>query len=177
MGGLQMKKRSCDKTPDVLAAANSGRLESLLRRHVDGCGICRDELLLEGYIRLSADRGAEALPDRGIIPDVETIWEGARNIRAWKKDLERKALRPLLIPRILTYTLGAGGAIFLLGSQWTVIKKYLGEYSDSLALLNSFTGSVAKLFGSSPLLAAVTGLATLFMAIFVVYSLVRPGEV
>ena len=172
-----MKKYECDQTKGVLDAAGDGRMSPHLRKHIKGCGPCQDELLVRGWMTAFSEADTETQPTRIKISDMEAIWEGARSAKSRKKELEKKALRPLLIPRLLTYATILAGAALVIAGQWGPIKQYLGEYSDSLSILNSFTNSVAKIFGSSPLLAAMTGLVTLFMAVFVIYSLIRPEEV
>jgi len=171
-----MKKKTCPRTAEVLAGWTNGHLNEELRRHVEHCPVCRDEWLVRSWMSDYANRAHQTVETANPLPSSETVWNAGRSARRSRKDLENRALRPLLYPQITAYVLAGGGALALVSGLWDPVKKVIGDYGESFGIFRVLAGSLGRVFTAFPLLTVLMSLGAVALLFYFLMTLIRPNE-
>lgn len=170
-----MSKKSCPLEQDVLERMKRGQSSHELEQHIKHCPMCRDALLVSRWLN---DFKAASLPygaARKELPDAEFIWEQARASRRVDKALLRKALRPLLIPQVLSYIAAIIGIVFLLSGHLTDIKDFLGRH-ETLIILKSLNAIIKPLLKALHVLLLPFALVLSSLGLYFLYSILKPRK-
>jgi hypothetical protein len=169
-----MSKENCPMGKEILAASKRGRFSEEMRKHLSACSDCSDSLLVArwmGSFRELLHQPETVSPD---LPDMEEIWQRARDANIELKRKEKKALRPLLIPRILSYLAALAGVIFLLTADLSGIKHFIAKSLGGEQIINFFTSFFPRFINSSIFVAIPFFIILLSMAGYFFYSLINP---
>lgn len=172
-----MKKKTCPFESKVLNDLTQGQFSPELKNHVEECSLCKDSVLVYSWMNSFEGTINE---DKGIghrVPDFESLWTRARPSWTYDRELEKKAMAPLLIPRLLTYIAALIGLVLLLASNLSqardVItdKLKMGYLFDLLSLVGK------KMLTLMPYLVIPIVFVLLLIAAHFLYSLFNPKKV
>lgn len=99
-------KKSCPYEKKVLKGLETGDLKPGIKKHMDDCRACKETASVYGWMNRFQTVSQETGPVGKKLPDAESIWErtfSPRRRPVVDKELEKKALRPLLIPQLAAY--------------------------------------------------------------------------
>jgi hypothetical protein len=116
-----MSKKKCHREEEVQVCLRTEEISPELQKHISACPVCQDIALVHKWMnRFKENTWKTDMPEK-ILPDAESMWKRVNARRRPDKKLIRKALRPLLIPQVLFYSLLIAGIIYI--SFW-VFKKF-----------------------------------------------------
>ncbi|MCP5105423.1 MAG: hypothetical protein GY950_18685 [bacterium] len=161
-----MSKTSCLLEQEVLKGLTSGNLEPGLRKHAGNCPVCKETAAIHGWMNRFRAVSMETKGAEIRLPDAEAIWEKASVRRAFQpkkvdKELEKKALWPLLIPQVLTVAAACVVIIYLV---------FFNISPGSLTIFTSIAAMFKSIFKSFSSMAVPMGIAMVPITIFTVVS-------
>ncbi len=146
-----------------------GVLEPQLKKHLTGCPVCEEAAAIQRWMNdFQAFDAAPVSRDKKL-PTVETLWQGAFTTRQPAAELARRALRPLLIPRLLSFLTAVILPLFLVFFYWAEIAAFFSENAASsplFGLLVSLFKNFSETF-SFILLPMALCLLTMIVLVFV----------
>lgn len=107
-----MKKNTCHREEEVQASLYAGKLSPELKDHVADCPLCQDIALVQAWMKRFKEMAWESDMADKVLPQAATIWSRVYSGKRIDKKLVRKAMRPLIIPQVLSLILfiaGIGG--------------------------------------------------------------------
>jgi len=108
-----MRKKICPMETEVMKGLCEEIMRPELQEHLAGCPVCQDIALVQGWMnRFKKTAWKTDMPEK-TLPDAESMWKKVYVRRKPDKKLVRKALRPLLIPQVLFYSLLIAGIIYM----------------------------------------------------------------
>jgi hypothetical protein len=166
-----MKKKQCSFETRVLAERIQGRAGKEVKNHLNECPACRDSVLIHSWMRGFQDgEKSDSAVEPGI-PDFDSLWKKAMTSPAIDRELEKRALIPLLVPRIISVVMMALGILYLLTAKSASIKTFF--YSDMKmgVLLNILSLTGRKLLALLPYMMIPLGFIIFFAVGHFLYSL------
>lgn len=154
----------CEREREVFEAIDSGRwpgqCEESLRKHVDGCAICSEVVLVAGFLRAEE----EAAWREAKIPDAERIWWKGQFLA--RRAATARALRPIAFVEKLASVCALLSLAGVVGWQWAWIREALARLasvadSSAFALRGSFLAAP----NASWLLLTIAAASLLLMAL------------
>ncbi len=133
-----MRKNRCHREEEVQASLFAGKLSQELKDHLADCPDCQDVALVQGWMNRFKERGWETDMPEKILPPASKIWNRVYAGRRIDRKLVRKAMRPLIIPQVLSLAvlIAAIGYIMVWG-----FKKF------GYILENPVVSQIAPIFG------------------------------
>jgi hypothetical protein len=122
-----MSKKTCPMEKEVIKGLDEENMSLELQKHIAGCSICQDLVLVKGWMNRFEKKARETDIPEKTLPDAESIWQKAYARRRPDKILVQMALRPLIVPQVLFYGLLLAGIIY--GTIWSI--KQFGNILDS----------------------------------------------
>ncbi|MDQ1354707.1 MAG: hypothetical protein QG657_5016 [Acidobacteriota bacterium] len=169
-----MKKKSCPFEKEVLDGLSSGELTPEANEHAESCAVCKESIAIYRWMNRFQTVSLETNTARKILPDAESIWEGAFSSPAPvvnpTKELEKKALIPLLFPQVLAYAAAIVVVIYLVISNIPGIQGFVKSNPETLAIITYISTMVKTVFKSSSALAIPAAVSLLAMVIFVIVA-------
>lgn len=108
-----MKKTLCPLENKVMEGLREQTLTPELQNHVSGCPICRDLAAVHGWMsQFKKESWTTGMPKKDL-PTAQTVWDKAFARKKPDKRLVTKAMRPLIIPQVLSFAVFFAGSIFL----------------------------------------------------------------
>lgn len=172
-----MKSGGCPFESEVLEALQRGALSRDLETHIKTCPVCRDILRVHHWMGRFSEKSLQDRRTFGPMPDFETLWKKAGSHRWVEKELEKKALAPLLIPRILTAIVFFMGFVVLIASGLGKIKHFvisdlrMGFFVDVMILMGKKMIALLPFLGI-PIIMMVSG-----GVVYLLYVIFRPKRV
>ncbi|MDX1384368.1 MAG: hypothetical protein R3190_12025 [Thermoanaerobaculia bacterium] len=147
-----MSEPFCNREAEVLAVVRTGEPSLEVSRHLEGCAVCRDAVLVESYLSALGDGPVDWQP----APAGQLWWRAER--RAREEALER-ATRPITLVRQAAWALAALGVTAGLVRGWPLVRGWLEQ------LVPEAPSGLEGLGAASvdPLLAVATLLLTLLV--------------
>ena len=112
---------------EVLKSLGEEKMRSELQKHISECQICQDLSLVQGWMNRFKESTQKTDMPKKILPAAESLWNHVYGRKRPDKKMVRKALRPLIIPQVLFYSLLLTGIIAM--TIWGF--KKLGNTLDS----------------------------------------------
>ncbi len=171
-----MKKTFCSWEKTILEGFNRGHMNPEYQEHLKTCLGCRDALMVRSWMSDFSGIPAKTELKLKKIPNFESIWQGAKADRKYDRELEKKAMTPLLIPQFLTYIAALIGLILLLTANLSQArdvvtnKLKMGYLFDLLSLVGK------KMLALMPYLMIPIIFALLLIALHFLYSLFNPKK-
>ena len=163
-----MKKKYCPVEKKVLQGLKSGHLKSELEKHRKKCQVCRESAAIYTWMNQISPAEIPGITGKKL-PTAESLWDEAYSGFRAVKELEKKALRPLMVTRLLSFIFAIVVPLFLIFSYLPEIKEIVHSKPESHAVINSLS-SILNLFIESfsfLLLPAAVCLLTLIIFIFI----------
>lgn len=140
-----MRKKTCHFESEVINGLKKEKLSPEIKKHISECPICEDIVFAHRWMSQFKNRAWNAEILEKTLPDAETIWKRAQAGRT-DKELVKKALRPLIYPRILSYGFLIIGAIILFLSSLKKIGAIIDSDSGAGLVLDSLSKIIAQFF-------------------------------
>jgi len=167
-----MKNKFCEMEQRVLEGLKKGILAMDLKQHIAGCPVCRDLSLVYRWMGEFNDVSLKFHGDISL-PKADQTWETAFTPpKRIDRALVKKALRPLLIPQLLTYIVAAVVFGMVLFGDNPAVKKFLDDYLD----LGFLAGFFSNFFRFSAFVTVPFILVTVFMMIYFLFAVVTPRK-
>lgn len=148
-----MKKKNCPFEKEVLEGLSSGNLAPEAKEHAESCAVCKESVTIYRWMNRFQTVSLETNTARKILPDAESIWEGAFSSPAPvvnpARALEKKALLPLLFPQVLTYAAAVIVLIYLFISNLPGIQGFIKSNPEALAIFTYMLAMFKTVFKSS----------------------------
>jgi len=167
-----VSKISCPLEKDVLKGMASGNLEPGLTEHKTDCPVCKESAAIHEWMNRFHAVSVETKGADIKLPDAEAIWEKAYAPHAYQpdKELVKKALRPLLIPQVLTYAAALVFIVYLVLSNLPGLRDFLNISPESLTIFTSTASMFKSIFKSFSTMAVPMGIALVSLTVFAVVS-------
>ena len=172
-----MKKKMCSLERAMLEGAKQGVLNAQQRDHLSACSACREALAVSSWMNDFSGIPDRIESDSTKIPDFESIWQEARAFRRYDRELEKKALKPLLIPQFLTVVAALIGIILFFSSNFDRAREVvmgelkIGYLFDLMALVGK------KMLALIPYLAIPLIFLLFIVAAHFLFSLLNPKKI
>jgi len=164
-----MTTKTCPWEEQLRKALAGGKPDPTLRDHARQCPVCRDVLLVSGWMLKFRDRTLEAGQARRSVSDPLELWERAPAGRLIDLKTAIKALKPLYVYRKIAWTISALGSALMLFLEFDKIKGLLASL-PGLDTLAAFLKKPTET-GGGPLAAAIApaalGLAAIILLVLV----------
>lgn len=173
-----MKKKSCSMEKEILSGLKSGKLAAGLKKHLSGCPVCQESAELFKWMNNFRDMSLSLEPGnmKKTLPTAESLWEGAYSFHKPDKELVKKALRPLVFPRVLSYLAVVIVPIFIALFYLPGIKEFIKANPGSNTILSSLSSILTLLLKSlSFLLLPLVG-CLLTLIIFIIITGFQPKK-
>lgn len=106
-----MKKKICPRESEVLKALREDKMSAELREHMAGCPICQDTAAVSRWMyRFKETAWKIDMPGK-TLPSAQSMWNRVHAARKPDKKLVRKAMRPLIVPQVLSLGVFLAGII------------------------------------------------------------------
>ena len=168
-----MKKESCSMEQEILSACKAGNVSAEMKEHLTTCSLCSDSFLVSQW--MGSFKEAVHQPDSKEVelPEIEEIWQRARSANIELKKREKRALLPLLIPRLLSYLTALLGVFFLFTADLSAVKSFIGKTLGGEQIIDFFTSFFPRFINSSVFVAIPFFIVLLSMAGYFFYSLLN----
>lgn len=137
-----MRKKICHLEKEVIDCLKAERLSPEIKKHISECPSCKDVVSVYKWINQFKNRTWDAEMKEKTLPAPATIWNRAYAKRKPDRTLVKKALKPLMYPRVFSYPILIIGVIFLFLSN----TKEIGNIVNSSPVLDSFSRIMAQIF-------------------------------
>jgi len=121
-----MRKKTCPMEEQVVAVLRKSEISESQQKHIEECPVCREAVYICRWMRQLNREGREEKMAGKVLPSAEEVWRGILASPRQRRELMRKALRPMVIPQILSWGVLIFGAVFLLVSRGKDIGNLLG---------------------------------------------------
>lgn len=129
----------------VIDGLKKDKLSPEIKKHIFECPLCKDIVFAYRWMDQFISRSWNAEILEKTLPDAETIWKRA-HVRRPDKELVKKALRPLIYPRILSYGILIISVILLFLSNIKNIGNIVNPDSGSGPVLDSLSKIITQFF-------------------------------
>ncbi len=170
------EKELCPLEQEVLGSLKKGALPPAMKQHVKECSRCRDSLLLYQWLGSFSQVSFRHQGLEKNLPDPEFIWEKARTSRRPDKELIKKAMRPLLIPQLLSIIAAIIGIVVLTFGNLAEIKEFFNRH-ETVFILKSFTSTTTALLKALNSILLPILLVLSWVVIYFLYSIIKPKKV
>jgi hypothetical protein len=140
-----MRKKTCHFESEVIDGLKKEKLNTEIKKHISECPICEDIVFVHRWMSQFKNRSLNAEILEKTLPDAETIWNRAQAGRA-DNELVKKALRPLIYPRIFSYGFLIIGVVILFLSSIKKIGNVIDSHSGAGPVLDSLSKIIAQFF-------------------------------
>ena len=165
-----MRKKSCGLEKEVMDCLKSGKISPEIEKHISECPLCKDTVAVFKWMTQYKSRSWKAEMLEKTLPDPETIWNRAYATRKPDKGLVKKALRPLLYPRVFSYAALFIGVIYLFLSNMKGIGNIVTSRLGVGPVLDSLSRIVAQFFPIFLIPAVVVFISILFCVFVVAFE-------
>jgi len=162
-----MRKKSCHLEKEVMDCLKAGKLSPEIEKHTSECPVCEDVVVVYEWMNQFKNSSWRAEMLEKTLPSAETIWNRAQAKQRPDRGLVKKALRPLIYPRIFSYGALIAGVIYLFLTRGRAIGNIITSSSGAGPVFDSLSRTIAQLFPIFLIPAAMIFISMLF-CVFVV---------
>lgn len=162
-----MRKKSCPLEKEVMDCLKAGKLSPEIEKHTSECPVCEDVVVVYEWMNRFKNSSWKAEMLEKTLPDAETIWNRAHARQKPDRGLVKKALRPLIYPRVFSYGALIAGVIYLFLTKGRAIGNIITSSSGAGPVFDSLSRTFAQLFPIFLIPAAMIIISMLF-CVFVV---------
>lgn len=171
-----MKKKYCSIENEVLQGLKAGTLPQGLEKHRQECPVCREAAAI--YTWMSHFREISAVEIPGIagkkLPTAESLWDEAYSGFRAVKELEKKALRPIMVTRLLSFIFAAAVPFFLIFFYLPEMREFIHSNPESHAFIKSLSSILSRFADSISFLLVPAAVCLLTLIIFVFITGFQP---
>lgn len=108
-----MKKKICPLEMEIMTGLREKKFKPELQKHVSECPACKDIVAVHTWMNQFKEESWKTDMTKKALPNAETVKKRVYNRRRTDEQMERKALRPLIYPQVLSLGVFLAGIIFL----------------------------------------------------------------
>lgn len=157
-----MKKKSCHLEKEVVDCLKAGKLSPEIEKHTSECPVCEEVVAVYEWMNRFKNSSWKAEMPEKTLPDAETIWNRAQTKGKPDRGLVKKALRPLVYPRLFSYGVLIVGVIYLFLTKGRAIGNIITSSSAAGPVFDSLSRTFAQLFPIFLIPAAMIIISMLF---------------
>ncbi len=157
-----MRKKSCPLEKEVMDCLKAGELSPEIEKHTSECPVCEDVVAVYEWMNQFKESSWKAEMLEKTLPDAETIWNKAQAKQTPDRGLVKKALRPLIYPRVFSYVALIAGVIYLVLTKGRAIGNIIASSSGAGSAFDSLSRIIAPLFPVFVIPAAMIIISMLF---------------
>ena len=164
-----MKKKNCTYEKEILHGLKSGSLEASLQKHLSECPVCEESAAIYKWMNHFREESLSGSPEiaKKKLPTAEALWEGARQVKIPYAELEKKALMPLLVIRVLSYAAAIIVPLLLFLFYMPGIKGFIRSNPGTSSIIKSLSAILKMLVESFSFLLLPLTACVLTLIIFV----------
>jgi hypothetical protein len=174
-GGIKemsnMKKKRCSSEVEINKSLFNKDMSQSLKNHLDSCPVCRDSALIFHWMK-----EFQTFSEDKELPAFETIWSNASLTTRVDKELLRKAVKPLIIPRIVSVIIAIVAPIYLVVLNLKGIKALFKSSAESSLIYTSVVSMFNLVTKMSPYLVPAMGIGLLTIIIFTFITGFKPKK-
>jgi Fe2+ transport system protein B len=141
-----MRKKSCHLENEVMDCLKAGKLSPEIKKHLSECPYCKEVASIHKWVKQLKNRSWNAVMAEKVLPEPETIWNRVYAKRRPDRELVKKALRPLIYPRVFSYPILIIGVIFLFLSNMKEIGNTIASSLLTGPALDAFSKIITQFF-------------------------------
>jgi len=108
-----MKKKICPLEKEVMEGLGDKELKPELQKHISECPVCKDVVAVHTWMNRFKEKAWKTDMPKKDLPDAGAVWNRVFTRKRADKQMVRKALRPLIVPQVLSFVVFIAGGIFL----------------------------------------------------------------
>jgi len=108
-----MSKKICPMETEVMKGIGEEKMRPELKEHLARCPVCKDIALVQVWMNRFKEKAWKADMSKKDLPDARAVWNRVFARKSADKQMVHKALRPLIVPQVLSFVVFIGGGIFL----------------------------------------------------------------
>jgi hypothetical protein len=171
-----MRKKSCPLEKEVMDCLKAGKLNPEIEKHTSECPVCEDVVAVYEWMNQFKNSSWEAEMLEKTLPDAETIWNRAQAKQKPDRRLVKKALRPLIYPRVFSYGALIAGVIYLFLTKGKAIGNIISSSSGASPVFDSLSRTIAQLFPIFIIPAAMIIISMLFCVFIIGLEKLKLGS-
>ena len=98
-----MRKKICHWEEKVIDCLKEKKLSPDIKKHVSECRSCQEAISIYRWMNEFKSKSWDAVMQEKTLPEAEAIWNRAYVRQRPDRKLVKKALRPLIFPRVFSY--------------------------------------------------------------------------
>lgn len=160
-----MRQKTCHLEKEVIRGLKVEELSPEIEKHTYECTYCQDIVTSHKWMNQFKDMAWNAEILERTLPDPESVWNRAQVKKKPDRKLVKKALRPLIYPRVFSYVVIIIGVILFLSNL-----KKIGNVLDSSLGAGPLLDALSKITQIFPyaLFPMVVVVVSVFFCVFVV---------
>ena len=107
-----MSKKICPLENEVSKSLREEKMNTELEEHIARCSACQDIVAVSEWMRRFKESAWKTGIQEKILPTADSMWNRVHTRRRPDKKLVKKALRPLIFPQVIFYSLLIAGIIY-----------------------------------------------------------------
>ncbi|MCJ7582744.1 MAG: hypothetical protein MUP98_19680 [Candidatus Aminicenantes bacterium] len=108
-----MKKRICPLETEIMEGLREKKLRPDLKKHVSECPVCKNIISVHAWMNQFKEESWKTGMEKKNFPDAESVWKKVYSRKRPDEKLVRKALRPLIFPKVMSFGVFLAGILFL----------------------------------------------------------------
>lgn len=108
-----MSKKICPLETEVIKGLREEKISAELQEHLSGCPVCQGIVAVSGWMNRFKENAWETDMPGKTLPSAQSMWDRVHEGRKPDKKLVRKAMRPLIVPQILSLGVFIAGIIYI----------------------------------------------------------------
>lgn len=165
-----MRKKSCHLEKEVIDCLKAGKLSPKIQKHTSECPVCEDVVAVYEWMNQFKNSSWKVEMLEKTLPDAETIWNRVQAKQKPDRRIVKKALRPLIYPRVFSYAVLIAGAIYLFLTKGRAIGNIITSSSGAGPALDSLSRIITQLFPVFLIPAAMIFISMLFCVFVVAFE-------
>ncbi|MGB8951470.1 MAG: hypothetical protein WCC06_02210 [Candidatus Aminicenantales bacterium] len=141
-----MRKKPCPLEKEVMDCLHTEKRSPEILKHLTECSLCQEAVSVHQWINQFKTRSWNAEMLEKSLPNPQTIWDQAFAKQRPDRTLQKKALRPLIYPRVFSYPVFTIGILFLFLFHRKEIGNLIDLSSGADRVLDSFSKIIVQFF-------------------------------
>lgn len=171
---MKNNKIFCDLEQSIMNSKRDDCLSTEQKEHIKNCSICSDSLTISNWMNEFDGISKNNSHPGQALPNPEEIWKQAFKPAYNRKELIKKAMRPLKIAQFTTYIIAFFGILFILLGKTSVLNNVFGGIAKKSNLINSLTTLFDAFSKTLPFIIVPLGIVSFLLISFFIYSLFEP---
>lgn len=170
-----MRKKICHWEEKVIGCLKEEKLSPDIKKHVSECLSCQEAVSIYRWMNEFKSKSWDAVMQEKTLPEAEAIWNRAYVKQRPDRRLVKKALRPLIFPRVFSYGVFSVGFIFLFLSKGKEIGNFMYSRLGTGSMLDSISKTAPQIMPIILIPGFIIFISMLFCALVVAFERHKPS--